>query len=188
MIGLVQSDNWGFFNDYGEDGAPLQCTASYGTPTTADSLLLAACGITVYREDGFIPVMSTPSTPGFIWQLGATILTPVSSDAGGYYYNLISLYYIENADSMASDVVTTLASNLSGLATGTDDDITIDLIEWNGASNSGVVDSTKTATGDSTVQSAGNIVTTQPDLIFVMVSTGNDWSADSGAIPGAGYT
>src|SRR6202021_4160146 len=128
---------------------PISATGSYAATTTAGNLLVCIISLTQDIDDSVSPVPPTiapPSTPGFTWTLAAEMTSDLQDDTGisQYLQNAVAIYYIANAPSMASSVVTTCTTNLYGDGVYADNELGFDLTEWNGP---GAVDSTATAKG-----------------------------------------
>lgn len=158
------------------DGSSTTEIGNFASSTTAgNTLLLAASSSWVESSPpSAAPTISTPTAPGFIWQLVVTgpNATP-QPDFADYYTTRVSLYYIPNAASMSNAVDTTVvSSNVVGFQ----------LCELTGV---GAVDTTANSSGTSNPATAGNLATTQTDIVWVLTT---DPNFNSEFVAGSGYT
>lgn len=160
------------------------CTTHFSTATTAGSLLIAFCIVHIDNLSAPtpIPTINTPTASGFTWTLARDSGASAEESASGTTNrSRVAMFYIANAASMGTGVLTTCSVSTAGATHRID--CSIDLFEFGGLSASSVLDSTAGAVGISKTPSAGNITTSDVDLVFV---GGYYNQFDGGA--GAGFT
>ena len=169
--------------------------------TGAGNLLICTIGAQVYANLGgpYVPVIGPPVTPGFTWVLAGiqvsdtqTIADPSAQGGFGYYTVATAVYYILNASSMASSVVTTQTTTFQGtwsliLPTIHDEYIStgFEITEWSGVPNTDAP-VVVTAKGISETPDGGSI--TLGNSLDLLIVSGNVTGADIFNSTGFGYT
>jgi len=202
IIQYVASD----VNDSISESSSTSATAQFNSNTKAGRLLVAFCfgenasgpGVPSgsFPPPANIPVCSTPTTPGLTWTPitqegvlgGFGPLQPTELFSVGY---TVAVYYVANAPSISSSVVTTelLTGGFSCSCAEAEVAQQIILFELGGMATSNVVDTYAGATGPYTENpQTSPLVTTKTDFVLSAFQSSNTlWDYPTyGA--GPGYT
>src|SRR6266478_4568318 len=87
-------------------------SAGFASPTTAGNLLVLViwADLQCAGNPAFTPIL-TPSTPGFSWQTANAESWGGSGTSLPHATGIAKIYYIANAASMGTGVLTTVSSN-----------------------------------------------------------------------------
>jgi hypothetical protein len=164
-IGLVQSKIGG--SGSGVSASVTSSAVGYNSITTSGNLLVCVCWSTVVHSSGSgAPAISTPTTSGISWTLlGSAFYNDAADTQGGR----VSVYYCENAASLATSTKTTVGANGGTNIVSTD--VGFDLYEFSGVKTVSSVDASATSSNQTSgAPGVGNLTTTATDLILVAMN------------------
>lgn len=166
----VQDDAFNFGGTPASNSSTV--TAHYTSNTVSGNLLICVVGGFVSNSTSPVPVptIHTPTTSGMTWVLAGSLIADEASGTG-FYRRFVAIYYALNAPSISSG--TNTSCNVT-TAIAPDDIIAVEpsLYEFSGLVSS-PLDQVVTAKGNTTVPSAGSLIATQIDLLFVAGADGN---------------